>query len=120
MMYARVLRDQKHYGPAAQQFAEALKRKPQSREAWNDFASMLYLLDNYPKALEALDRAHQLGDDTPGNAYFHAIILDKLRDLKPALEYYQKFLSSSQGKNPDEEFKARQRARIITRELSKK
>ena len=120
MMYARVLRDQKQYAPAAQQFAEALRRKPQSREAWNDLASMLYLLENYPKALEALDRAHQLGEDTPANAYFHAIIYDKLRDLKPALEYYQKFLAASEGKNPDEEFKARQRARIIARELSKK
>ena len=81
---------------------------------------MLYLLENFPKALEALDRARQLGEDTPANAYFHAIIYDKLRDLKPALEYYQKFLAASQGKNPDEEFKARQRARIIRRELSKK
>ena len=120
MMYARVLRDQKQYAPAAQQFAEALRRKPESREAWNDLASMLYLLENYPQALEALDHARQLGEDTPGNAYFHAIIYDKLRDLKPALEYYRKFLDSSQGKNPDEEFKARQRARIIQRELSKK
>jgi tetratricopeptide (TPR) repeat protein len=120
MMYARVLRDQKQYAPAAQQFAESLRRRPQSREAWNDLASVLYLLQNYPKALEALDRARQLGEDTPANAYFHAIIYDKLRDLKPALEYYQKFLASSQGKNPDEEFKARQRARIIQRELSKK
>ena len=85
MMYARVLRDQKQYGPAAQQFAEALRRNPESREAWKDLASMLYLLENFPKALEALDRARQLGEDTPANAYFHAIIYDKLRDLKPAL-----------------------------------
>jgi tetratricopeptide (TPR) repeat protein len=120
MMYGRVLRDQKQYGPAAQQFAESVRRRPQSREAWNDLASMLYLVENYPQALEALDRARQLGEDTPANAYFHAIIYDKLRDLKPALEYYQKFLASSQGRNPDEEFKARQRARIIQRELNKK
>ena len=81
---------------------------------------MLYLAENYPQALGAFDRARALGEDTPANDYFHAIIYDKLHDLKPALEYYQKFLAASQGKNPDEEFKARQRARIIQRELSKK
>jgi tetratricopeptide (TPR) repeat protein len=120
MMYARALRDQKQYPAAAHEFAEAVKLKPQSREAWNDLAAMLYLLESFPHALEALDRARQLGEDTPANDYFHAIIYDKLHDLKPALDYYKKFLAASQGKNPDEEFKARQRARIITRELSKK
>jgi tetratricopeptide (TPR) repeat protein len=120
MMYARALRDLKQYGPAAQQFAEAVKRRPDSREAWNDLAAVLYLLGDYPRALGALDRARQLGEDTPANYYFHAIIYDKLHDLKPALENYQKFLALSQGKNENEEFKARQRARIIQRELSKK
>jgi tetratricopeptide (TPR) repeat protein len=120
MMYARVLRDLKQYPPAAQQFYEALKRKPQSREAWSDLAGMLYLMENYTQALAALDKARQLGEETPANYYFHAITYDKLHDLKPALEYYQKFLASSQGKNPDEEFKARQRARIIQKELSKR
>jgi tetratricopeptide (TPR) repeat protein len=120
MMYARSLRDQKKYPDAAQQFAEAVKRKPASKEAWNDLAGMLYLAANYAQALGAFDRARALGEDTPANDYFHAIIYDKLHDLKPALDYYQKFLAASQGKNPDEEFKARQRARIIQRELSKK
>jgi len=39
--------------------------------------------------------------------------------LKPALEAYQRFLSMSQGKNPDQEFQARQRVRIIQRELER-
>jgi hypothetical protein len=33
---------------------------------------------------------------------------------------YNKFLEASQGKNPDEEFKARQRARIIRNELERR
>ena len=81
---------------------------------------MLYLLERYPQVLAALDQARQLGDQSPANFYFHAIIYDKLHDLKPALENYDKFLAASQGKNPDEEFKARQRARIIQKELSKR
>ena len=120
MMYGRALRDAKRYPPAAQQFYEASKIQPESRQVWNDLAAMLYLTENYPQAVAALDRALKLGEDTPANHFFRAITLDKLRDLKGALASYEKFLSMSQGKSPDEEFKARQRVRIIQKELSKK
>lgn len=120
MIYARALRDARQYPAAAQHFYEAVKLKPDSRQAWNELASMLYLTGRYPQALAALDRSLQLGEDTPGNHYLRAIILDKMRDLKRALESYRRFLSLSQGKNPDEEFKARQRVRIIEKELSKR
>ena len=120
MMYGRGLRDAKKYDPAAQQFFQATKLKPDSREAWNELAGMLYMLEKFPESLAALDRAHQLGDDTPGNYYFHAITYDKLRALKPALDYYREFLARSKGEFPDEEWKARQRAKLLDRELSKR
>jgi len=120
MMYGRGLRDSKKYDPAAQQFFQAAKLKPDSQEAWKELAGMLYLLEKYPESLGALDRAHQLGDDTPANYYFHAITYDKLRALKPALEYYREFLARSNGKFPDEEWKARQRAKLLDRELNKR
>jgi tetratricopeptide (TPR) repeat protein len=50
-------------------------------------------------------------------AFMRAIILDKLRQLKPALEAYEQFLAQSDGKHPDQEFQARQRARIIRHQL---
>ena len=120
MMYGRGLRDNKQYEPAAQQFFQATKLQPDSREAWSELAGMLYMLERYPESLTALDRAHQLGEDTPGNYYFHAITYDKLRALKPALQYYQEFLARSKGQFPDEEWKARQRAKLIERELNKR
>jgi hypothetical protein len=46
-----------------------------------------------------------------------AITLDKMRQLKPALEAYEQFLAVSQGKHPDQEFQARQRVRIIRHQL---
>ena len=49
-----------------------------------------------------------------------AIMLDKTKQFKPALENYQQFLATAAGKYPDEEFQARQRVRIIEKELSKK
>jgi tetratricopeptide (TPR) repeat protein len=120
MIYGRVLRDQRKLDPAVRQFFAAAQLKPDSREAWNDMAGMLILLENYPQALAALDRSHALGDESPANYYFHAIVFDKTRQYKPALDNYRKFLEISQGKFPDEEFKARQRARIVEKELSKR
>jgi tetratricopeptide (TPR) repeat protein len=120
MMYGRGLRDTKQYEPAAREFFQATKLKPDSREAWNELAGMLYLLERYPESLTALDRAHQLGEDTPANYYFHAITYDKLKALKPALQYYKEFLARSNGQFPDEEWKARQRAKLIERELNKR
>ena len=120
MMLGRALRDLKQYGPAAQQFYEGVKLRNDSREAWNELAGMLYLLQDYVKSLAAFDRALQLGENTPANHYFRAIILDRLHEYQPAMESYQKFLAMSQGKNPDEEFKARQRIKVIVKELSRR
>jgi Tfp pilus assembly protein PilF len=120
MMYARALRDRKQYPAAARQFYEAAKLQPREAKTWNELGSMLYLMGDYPQSLQAFDRARDLGENTPGNWFLRAIILDKLKQLKPALDAYRHFLSLSEGKNPDQEFQARQRARIIQRELEKR
>ncbi|HEY1339881.1 MAG TPA: tetratricopeptide repeat protein, partial [Bryobacteraceae bacterium] len=120
MMYARALRDRKNYAAAAREFSAALKIKPNEAAAWSDLAGMLYLTNDFQQALAAYDRARELGQDTAGNWFFRAIILDRLKQLKPAVEAYQRFLALSQGKNPDQEFQARQRVRIIEREMEKR
>jgi len=120
MAYGRALRDERQFMPAASQFAAAAQQKPGAKEVWNELAGVLTLAEQYPQALAALDRVHALGQEIPGDYYLRAIILDKFHQFKPALDAYQKFLASSDGKNPDEEFKARQRARIIERMLSKR
>jgi tetratricopeptide (TPR) repeat protein len=120
MLYGRALRDQKKYNLAAGQFYAAAQKRPDSKEAWNELITMLMLLDDYPRALAALDRVQALGGEMPAHYFFRAIILDKTKQLKPALEAYQKFLALADGKFPDQEFQARQRARIIQKELSKR
>ena len=52
-----------------------------------------------------------------GHVFFRAIVLDKIHQQKPALESYQRFLAMSNGQNPNEEFQARQRIKILEREL---
>ncbi len=120
MLLAITLRDRKQFQAAAAQFLDAAKLKPAEPQTWTDLGGMLYMTGSYQQSLAAFDRARDLGENTPGNQFFRAIILDKLKQLKPALEAYQKFLSMSQGAHPDQEFQARQRARIIQRELEKR
>ena len=120
MMYARALRDRRQFPAAAAQFLEAAELKPADAKTWNELGGMLYMSGSLPQALAAFDRARDLGENTAGNWFLRAIILDKLKQLKPALEAYQQFLSLSQGKNPDQEFQARQRSRILQRELEKR
>lgn len=120
MLYGRALRDQKQYAAASKAFFRATQMKQESAEAWSELAGVLMLSDNYPQALAALDRVRSLGAETTGHYFFRAIMQDKLKDYKNALDSYRKFLSLSQGKNPDQEFQARQRSRIIEKELSRR
>ena len=120
VMYAHALRDRKQYQSAAAQFAAALKVKPEAAHTWDEMGGVLYLAEDYPPALAAFERANQLGENTAGNWFLRAIILDKTHQTKPALEAYRQFLALSQGKNPDQEWQARQRERTLQRELERK
>ncbi len=120
MRYGRQLRDARQFIPAANQFAAAAKLQPDSREAWNELAAVLNSAEQYPQALAALDRVHALGKEIPGDYFLRAIILDRLHDYQPALEAYQKFLATSGGQNPNQEFQARHRIITIERILGKR
>jgi tetratricopeptide (TPR) repeat protein len=120
LSFARVLREQKKYDAAAQEFYRVAQAQPNSADAWSDLAGMLILMGNDQQALAALDKVRGLGAEKAAHHYFRAIVLDKNKMFQPALESYEKFLALSEGKNPDEEFKARQRVRILKKELSKR
>jgi tetratricopeptide (TPR) repeat protein len=120
MMYGRALRDRKQYREAAAQFAAVIEKRPDLREAWSELAAMFNLLEMYPQALAAFDKLEALGEKGAALYYFRAIIQDRLKLMEPALQNYEIFLQKSEGKYPDEEFKARQRARILKKELGKR
>ncbi|HLX42334.1 MAG TPA: tetratricopeptide repeat protein [Bryobacteraceae bacterium] len=120
MYYGRLLRDQRKFPEAVAQFQAAAKLQPKEVKPWNETAGVLIVAEQYPQALAALDRVKALGGETVGHYYMRAISLDHLHILKDALASYKQFLDAAQGKFPDEEFKARQRARIIQNELNKK
>jgi tetratricopeptide (TPR) repeat protein len=107
-------------GPAAAQFQEATKLKPDSIEAWKELSGVLVVNKNYQEGIAALDRLRALGFENSGTSFLRAISYDHLHQLKPALAAYNKFLETSDGKSPDQEFQARQRVRIIQHELDQR
>jgi tetratricopeptide (TPR) repeat protein len=119
MALARIWRDKHDYRKAIDRFYVAAKLKPNDPVVWSEIASACVITEVYPEALAALDQVHRLNADKPGHYYLRAIVLDKLRQIKPALENYKRFLELSQGKSPDEEFKARQRVRILEHEVNR-
>jgi Tfp pilus assembly protein PilF len=120
MAFAAGLRDRRQFPAAAAQFNQAARLKPDEVKPWLELGGMLYLTHDYQGSLAAFDHARQLGDDTPGTSFLRALMLDSLKQLKPALEAYQRFLSMSHDQNPDQEFQARQRVKLLQRELDKR
>jgi len=120
MFAGRLLLNVKKLVPAAVQFSAAAQIKPDSIEAWKELSALLVINQDYAGGIAALDRLRALGVETSGQLFFRALAYDHLHQLKEALAAYNKFLETSQGKSPDEEFKARQRARIIQHELDKR
>jgi tetratricopeptide (TPR) repeat protein len=119
MFYGRVLRDERKFPEAATEFAAATTIQPATAEAWSELASVLVVSAQYPQALAAFDRLRALGAENPGHYFFRALTHDHLQQRPEAVEYYKKFLASSQGKFPDQEFQARQRVRILEKELKR-
>jgi tetratricopeptide (TPR) repeat protein len=119
LTYGRMLRDKRQFEPAAVEFARAAQLKPDSTEALNELAGMFISLNQDARAIAVLDRLKQLNAETPGHLFFRAVVLDRNRQVKPALAAYRAFLAASSGKYPDEEFKARQRARILEKEAQR-
>jgi tetratricopeptide (TPR) repeat protein len=120
MLHGRLIRDQRKFPEAAEEFERATKLKPDAPQAWSELAGVLVMAENYPPALAALDRIAALKAEKPGHVFLRAIVLDKIRDLKPALESYQRFLELSQGENPNQEWQARQRIKTLEREIHNK
>ena len=117
LFYGRVLRDQRKFPEAAAEFSAAARIRPESVVAWNELASALVIAEEYPQALAAFDRIRALNAEIPGNFFFRALAHDRLHQRPEALENYNKFLATSGGKFPDQEFQARQRARLLEKEL---
>lgn len=109
----RVLRDARRFPQAAARFQAALRLDASNASAWNEFAGVAMLAGEYQAALDAIAQIEKQGKLAAGHHYLRAIIFDRFQNDDQALAEYELFLSLSGGQNEDEEFKARQRMRIL-------
>jgi len=116
--YANVLLHAGETEKAAQHYHAALKQNPDSADAWNGLAFSLYKLENFPGTLKALEQASAKGPLKPAAIYLRAITEDKIQLYKEALASYEQFLAANPGM-ADEEWKSRQRIKVINRVLEK-
>ena len=120
MFYGRLLRDQNKLNDAAREFSTVAAQQPDNVMAWSELAGVQVSTEQYQQALGTLDHVRALHAETAGHLFLRAVVLEHLRLRKEAVEAYNQFLSASSGKNPDQEFQARQRVRILETELGKR
>jgi Flp pilus assembly protein TadD len=87
---------------------------------WKDLSSTYYLSGNCPATLAALDVVAKLETPAAGAWFMRALCYDKLRQVRPALDAYQKFLALEQGKNSDQVWQAQQRSKVLKHMLEEK
>lgn len=119
MFLGRLFRDAKRYTEAGPQFMAAVRLKPEAGDAWSELTAILILLKQYESGLAALEKSKSINGETPAYHFFRATMLDAMNQPKPALESYQRFLAVSAGKFPDEEWKARQRAKLLEKVVNR-
>lgn len=117
LLYGRLQMDKKEHLRAAEAFFQVTKLRSEQVEGYTNLASAFYLLENYGATVKALEKVALLNKDTAGTYFLRAISLDKLRVLDAALENYQRFLELEEGENPDQQFQARERIKVLTLEL---
>jgi len=116
----RVLLHQLNWSAAQEELAKAVNLKPDFGDAYYELAVAANGNKNYAVAVKALDYRAKYLPENAGTFFLRATCFDQLRDFKSASEYYKKFLESSGGRFPDEEWKARHRLIAIDPESREK
>ena len=105
---------QKHdYASAEKQLKIAIQFDPNNIAYWKDLSSSYYLSGDCVSTLATLDVIAKAEPPAAGSWFIRALCYDKLHQIKPALEAYQKFLAMDEGKNPDQIWQAQQRSEVL-------
>ena len=108
---------QKKFQEAQQEFALAVKFKPDFGIAYGDLAFAAGENKDYPLVIRALDARVKLLPEIPITYFLRASAYDHLRDFKNAAANYHLFLKTANGQYPDQEWQAKHR--LITIEPKK-
>jgi Flp pilus assembly protein TadD len=111
----RVYLQKRDFPNAEKEIRIALQLDHSNLSYLKDLMSTYYLGGNYPATLAVLDAIAKSETPGAGEWFIRALCCDKLKQVKPALEAYQKFLELDQAKNPDQVWQAQQRIKVLQR-----
>jgi tetratricopeptide (TPR) repeat protein len=115
----QTLLDEEKYPDAEKEFRAALGLNSHSREAAYGLALSVYFQKRFQEAIPLLEQIGHAPDPPAFLFYLLGTSYDQLRARKEALANYERFLQASQGRAPDYEWKATQRAKLLRRMLGK-
>lgn len=107
--YGECLLHLQKYSEAMSIYRQALKIKPEDGDAWSGLALASSEAKQYAATLDALSMRSKYIAETPATYFLRATAYDNLHQLKPAAEFYQKFLEAAKGNFPDQEWQAKHR-----------
>lgn len=116
----RIYMQKRDFPSAEKQLKAALQIDRNNLVYWKDLSSTYYLAGNCPATLATLDLIDKAEAPVAASWFIRALCYDKLHQLKPALEAYQKFLDMDQNKNPDQVWQAQQRSKVLKHMLEEK
>jgi tetratricopeptide (TPR) repeat protein len=105
----RTLLRQKKFQEAQKEFLATVRLKPDLGEAYSDLAFAANENKDYSLSVKALDARAKLVPEVPFTYFLRASALDHLHDYKQAAVNYHLFLSTANGKYPDQEWQAKHR-----------
>ena len=103
------------YADAYDAFDQATRMDPASVDGWSGLAFTASKLERPDVTLHALTMRSRYLPENASTYFLWAISYDKLHQKQQAVAYYRHFLEASQGKNPNEEWQARQRLELLSK-----
>jgi tetratricopeptide (TPR) repeat protein len=117
--FGQVLVHLEKFSEAEGEFRTCLRLDSKNLDAFRGLATSLYLQKRYAEAVPLFEAQAAGANPRAGIFFVLATCYDHLRDLPKALQSYERFLQLSENQNPDQEWQARQRAKVLRRELRK-
>ena len=114
----QTLFEQRKFQEAEKEFRAALHLDPHNRDAVSGLALSLQFQERYGEAIPLLEQLAQTPGAAPYTYFILATCYDHLQARKQALANYERFLQLSKGQNPDAEWQATQRAKLLRRVTS--
>jgi tetratricopeptide (TPR) repeat protein len=104
---------QLQYAPAFAAFDKATQLDPANGDAWSGLAFAASRTNQPAVTVHALTMRSKYLPELPSTYFLWATAYDNLHQKEQAAAYYHRFLDTSAGKFPDQEWQARQRIKLL-------